>query len=68
MCAKQVYFGLSLSLQDMAGPVYLNQALGFAVETTGVGLVLLVMTRLGCRVTAAYSMLQGVLSESCLSC
>ncbi|KAA6423242.1 MAG: hypothetical protein FRX49_06694 [Trebouxia sp. A1-2] len=30
-CASQVYFGMSLSLQDMAGAVYVNQAVGFAI-------------------------------------
>lgn len=57
----QVYFGMSLSLQDMAGAVYVNQAVGFAIESGGCGLALLVMTRLGCRVTVAYSILQGQL-------
>ena len=57
----QVYFGVSLSLEDMAGAVYVNQAVGFAIESAGCGLALLVMTRLGCRVTVAYSILQGQL-------
>ncbi len=57
----QVYFGMSLSLEDMAGAVHVNQAVGFGVESAGCGLALLVMTRLGCRVTVAYSILQGQL-------
>lgn len=56
-----MYFGLGLSLQNMAGPVHLNQALGFAIEALGCGVTLLVMLRFGCRVTIAYSMLQGKL-------
>ena len=55
----QVYFGLSLSLQNMAGPVQLNQAMGFAIEALGCGITMPVMMRFGCRVTVAYSMLQG---------
>ncbi|DBA92174.1 TPA: hypothetical protein ACH3X1_015889 [Trebouxia sp. C0004] len=65
-CASQVYFGVSLSLQDMAGAVYVNQAAGFAIESAGCALALLVMTRLGCRVTVAYSILQG--GTACLLC
>ena len=65
----QAYYGLGLSLQSMAGPVYLGQALGFAIEALGCGVTLLVMVRLGCRVTVAYSMLQGecmLLKRLCL--
>lgn len=50
---------MSLSLEGMAGAVYVNQAVGFGIESAGCGLALLVMTRLGCRVTVAYSVLQG---------
>ncbi|KAL3156934.1 hypothetical protein ABBQ38_001196 [Trebouxia sp. C0009 RCD-2024] len=64
--ASQVYFGLGLSLQNMAGPVHLNQALGFTIEALGCGVTLLVMMRCGCRVTVAYSMLQG--GVACLLC
>ena len=39
----------------------MNQAVGFANESAGCALALLVMTRLGCRVTLAYSILQGQL-------
>ena len=46
----------------MAGPVHLNQAIGFAIEAFGCGVTLLVMMRFGCRVTIAYSMLQGALA------
>lgn len=60
----QVYFGLGLSLQSMAGPVHLNQAIGFAIEAFGCGVALLVMMRFGCRVTIAYSMLQGELDTT----
>ena len=45
----------------MAGPIHLNQAVGFAIEAVGCGVTLLVMMRFGCRVTIAYSMLQGKL-------
>lgn len=65
-CASQVYFGMSLSLEDMTGAVYVNQAVGFAIESAGCALALLLMTRLGCRVTVAYSILQG--GTACLLC
>ena len=57
----QMYFGLGLSLEGMSGPIHLNQALAFAIEAFGCGLVLLTMTRLGSRVTIACCMLQGQL-------
>ena len=67
MNVLQVYFGLGLSLQSMAGPVHLNQTMGFAVEALGCGVTLLVMMRFGCRVTIAYSMLQGELAVTGLT-
>lgn len=39
----QMYFGLSLLLQDTAGPVHLHQVVGFAIEVLGCGVMLLVM-------------------------
>lgn len=67
MHVLQVYFGLGLSLHSMAGPVHLNQALGFAIEALGSGVTLLIVMRFGCRVTIAYSMLQGDLAITGLS-
>lgn len=46
----------------MAGPIHLNQAVGFTIEALGCGVTVLVMMRFGCRVTIAYSMLQGELA------
>ena len=62
MHVLQVYFGLGLSLQNMAGPVHINQVMGFAIEALGSGVTLLVVMRFGCRVTITYSMLQGDLA------
>ena len=57
-----MYFGLGLALQNMACPIQLNQAVGFTIEALGCGVTVLVMMRFGCRVTIAYSMLQGELA------